>query len=191
MEEYGDSVVLKASKASGICLDRLYDVIEAFGGGIGDAVLQIGDDVFKVLFDHLGDPLDGFKFTTACPAIPLFEELPCAGGIPAVPEVFEGFFDGMRTSDFQSQRPQFVKSSLHLFAEIFKARQPKIFALLQCGIFPTGEGLVFLPAHLINCLIEVLADMESAMHDVRIGQVGFGGFDIVTPHIHSDRFYFL
>ncbi len=95
LEEDGDSVVFKVSKASGICFDALDDTVEAFCGGIGNAVFQIGDDVLKMLVNHSCHALNGFEFAAARPPIPLFEELPRTGGIPVVPEVVEGFLDSV------------------------------------------------------------------------------------------------
>lgn len=103
MEEDGDSVVFKVSKASGIGLDALNHAIEALCSGISDAVFQIRDNVFEVVIDHLRDPFNGFEFTAACPSILLLEEFPCAGGITVVPEVVEGLFDGISPPHLQSE----------------------------------------------------------------------------------------
>ena len=59
-------------------------------------MLQVGDDVLEVVVDHLCDPFNGFEFAAACPPIPLLEELARTYGITVVPEVIEGFFEGIR-----------------------------------------------------------------------------------------------
>lgn len=54
VEEDGDAVVGEVAIASGVGLDGLDQGVESLGRGVGDAVREVGVDVFDVPFDRVG-----------------------------------------------------------------------------------------------------------------------------------------
>jgi len=81
VEEDSGAEVGEASEAAGLGFEGLDAAVEAFAHGIGDAVSEVGEDVFQMPFQHLGDGDDRFQLTASGPAVPPRKEL--AGSLMA------------------------------------------------------------------------------------------------------------
>src|SRR6266571_7617658 len=68
--------VLFVAEAASRVLHPLDLGVEGFAGGVGDAVLEVGDDVFEAAFEHAGDFLHRTEAAAYCPTVPPPEVLP-------------------------------------------------------------------------------------------------------------------
>lgn len=85
-EDRGTEVVAVA-KASGGLLDPLDLGVDAFRDGVGDVVLQIGEDVVEPGLEHPRHLLDGLERRPDRPAVPSIKELPRRAQVYVAPEV--------------------------------------------------------------------------------------------------------
>ena len=76
IEKDSGAVVAKVSETPSIRFDVLDFGVNAFTESIGDRMLDVGDDVLEMSFDHLGDSDDGFELATTGPPEPFFEKAP-------------------------------------------------------------------------------------------------------------------
>ena len=73
VEEDSCSVVVKGTKASGICFEGLDTAVEAFTDGVGDVMLEVRQHVRKPFFDHSGDLHHRLQTAATGPGIPVLE----------------------------------------------------------------------------------------------------------------------
>src|SRR4030067_1889192 len=98
------AVVGEVSETPGVGLERLDFGVEAFADGIGDGVLEIGQDVFKVLLDHPGHFEDWLETTTTGPTKPFPKEFTGRAFLMVAPKAEKEVLDGPSARGVQSRK---------------------------------------------------------------------------------------
>lgn len=86
-EEDSGAVVFEAAEAACVGFDGLDFGVEALGEGVGDAVLEVGEQTAQMRLQGLGDLLDFRQATAHDSAIPLLEEDVADIGVGLLPEL--------------------------------------------------------------------------------------------------------
>ena len=96
----GNEVGFVAETAGGV-FDPLNLRVDGFAGGIGDAVVQIGDDVFKAALDEFGFLPHRLQAAARGPVVPPVEVFASRAFIKVFKEGHHGFLQSPRPSRFQ------------------------------------------------------------------------------------------
>lgn len=74
------------------------------------------------------------------------------------------------------------------FTQVLWIEQPQLLAACQAVIALAFERLVFLATHLVDCFVEVFAEVKAVMHDLCLRGVGLHRVGKRRPHVDGHRF---
>ena len=181
-------VVGEVAKPTGVGLDELDGAVESFSTGIADSVLAEVEQPRLMTAQHLDDLLDGLQSAAHGVVGPSSEE-PFGSTLVAVaPELGEVLFDAPGPAGLEVELIQGPKRDSLSTASIGILLEPRPFASSQWRRAGLGQPAVLLASNRIDCLAEVLGDVELVMHDVGLGHARFGSTHEGWPHIHGHRF---
>lgn len=108
-EQDAAAEVLEAAESPGIGLDGLNDRVEAFGGGIGDAVLGVVQQAVAVTPQHPHDLLERLDAASHGPGAPGVEVGRSRFHVAVLPEGREAFLERPRPAGLQIGLVQMAK----------------------------------------------------------------------------------
>ncbi len=181
-EEDPGAIVGEAAETTGIGLEGLDLRVEAFGEGVGDGMLEVGEQMNQVGFEGAGDGHDLRRAAPHDGAVPLLEEARSTGGIRLAPKLDPLFVVQPGAGRLQVHLQQFAKAGLMPVWD--RALQPEVPGLSQRLVASGREAGRLLPAGPVYRLIEMLGDVEAIVDDRRLGSRLTGGRDKVGAHIH-------
>jgi len=114
-EEDSGAVVLEAAEAAGVGFDRLNLGVETFGEGVGDRMLEVGQQMHQVSLEGTCKLLHRFEFAAHDCPLPLSEESLAGGGIWLRPELDHLLLVAPGPRGFQVHLQQFGKAGPMLF----------------------------------------------------------------------------
>ena len=169
MEIDGSLEVVPVSEATSAFLYCGDFRVQPFRNSIGDAMSEVGQDVGQMPRQELGLLDHGPQAAMRRPEIPLLPEALRAELGAAVPHFPQRFFERPGARRFQVVALDLVESFTRRFRQVFRAVQPQVFAALEPVVALFQQVFVFLLAHFINALTDMLHDVESVKHHLVIG----------------------
>jgi hypothetical protein len=142
-----------------------------------------------VPLDQLGDLRDGREPAVRRPPEPAGEEPTGGAQVPGVPEGAEALLERPGPGDLEIlplQRPQGPSLG---WAHVPGAHQPEVLRAGEPVIVLLAEAPLLRPPHLVDCVMEVLHDVELVEHDLGrgVGEMRLGRLHVRLPHVHGDR----
>ena len=131
---------MEVSKASCSRFDALDFRVQPFRDRVGDAVLQIVQQVLKMALEHLGHVDHRIHTASAYPAIPILEKPPSPAFLLIFPELGEQLLGGPGPRHFQVQVLQFGKLRGLFLAKILRIIQPQLPTALRLPLPQSPSG---------------------------------------------------
>ncbi len=181
---------LGGSESVGLLFDRLDFVVQAFGGGVGDAELEVVEDAGKVAFDGAGGLDDGLELAFGGPFVPGVEEALGAGGVDVVPEALEVLFDGPGLGGFEVGLTQEGEVFTAELGQVLRVVEPSVAGAFEVVSAFGGELFVFLAADGVHGVAQVALDVKLVQDHLAVG----GGDPLAAsggegfPHVHGHAF---
>jgi len=143
-------VMFAIAEAAGHFFHPLHLAVQAFGGSLGDAMLEAGQDVVQVSLQGLRRLHHRSQARVGRPRVPAAEEVRRGLGLIKGPELPQRFFDRPGSPRLQVLSLYGLESRSALLRYILLVGQAEIPGPLQPFI-PLGyQPLMFLAAHLIH-----------------------------------------
>src|SRR5690606_22727313 len=115
---------LEGAEAGGSTLDAVDDRVDALGGGVGDGVRVVVEDLVSMAPEHLGDLDDGTELH-ALGAADEVGEPPLRSFVGAhLPEQAKVLFPEPRLARLQVELPQLAEVLFSMFGDVLSAAQP-------------------------------------------------------------------
>ena len=187
MKQNPGPVVGEVAEPARIGFDKLDGTIEAFCAGVANSMLAVVEQPFLVAAQHLDDLLHRLQATSHGVVRPGFEEAFGRTLVAVAPELAEVLLDTPGPTRLQVELVQCTKRNGFSTSTIRVTFQPGPFAARQWRGSSLGQPFVLLLSHCINCLTEVLGNVELVMHDVRLGHALPGRTHVRRPHVHGHR----
>ena len=136
---------------------------------------------------HLDDLFDWLQLAAHRIVRPGLEEALGCTLVAIAPELGEVLLDAPRSTGFQVELVQGPKRDGLGATSIRVPFQPSPLAASQGRGSGLGQLAVFLLSDSIDCLTEILGDVELVVHDVSLGHALPGGTHVRRPHVHGHR----
>ena len=104
-------------------------------------MIEVGEDVRQMFFDHACDVDDGFQAGVCRPEVPLFPVAQSPSSALVFPQVAQTFFDGPGPAGLQVHALQAGEAFLMLFGEILRREEPEVFGSLERVVVFGQEAL--------------------------------------------------
>ena len=180
---------LSVPKSSGGVLNPLNPGVDAFGTGVRHSVIDRIDDPFHVFLDHPGHLFDRLHPGADRAVVPLRQRLTSPTSTLVAPSVHSGFFEHPSTAGLLCDLLEDLQLRQTFSIHLCRILQPVVAGPLE-GVVAFGSELLVLGApYLIDCLSQVLGDMELVEADllVCVGDPLADRRDVALPHIHGHR----
>ena len=152
----------RRSVSAGLGLCGLDERIGCFDAAIGELGIEGVEDALPVRLDGAGDVFDGFEAAAASPAVPAFEQgLGLGGAVGAAEDLTQGLFDAEGAMGFEVEALEVVELVDLVLAPGLLVLEPDV-----AGATQRGGGLDLLAAHLVDCFVDQLDDVELVEGDL-------------------------
>ena len=165
--------VLDIAKAPSGLLHPLDSGVHGFEAGVGNMVLQVGQDIREVVTDEPGHLRHGPEAAMGGPPEPTREELLGGPPVDVAPEPAEALLERPRPGYAQLAVLQGLECLPLGRSHVFGPHEPEVLGAGESVVIGLAEGAVLGLPHFVDGLMEMLLDVELIEDDLgsRILQV--------------------
>lgn len=162
-------------------LGRLKEAVHSFQHGVGELVLEPGQNSLLVVPERLGHADHGIKTAVGRPEVPPLQEGLPRGPIRLLEEVLEAQLHLVGPGCLEVVLAQALKLLALPRLQAAGVLQPQVTGLLEERV-----GLHLFPSDLVDAVVGQLHDVEPVKGDPGVGEVLLGPVDVGGRHVAGD-----